>query len=877
MEPTTFWLGEVGELRSLLLLCQQVVLEDGMDKVVWDLDDGSGFSVRSLKIELVDQEYVVGNYVMEWNNWVPKKVGIHAWRVEMERIPVMIELVKRGIMVTSAVCPICEEEVESVEHLMISCQFAQDVWSVISSWCKVPPIFAFSVKDLLELHRFTHLPKRKAKAFYSVCLTTLWCLWRARSALIFEGKVANLCNVVGEIKALSFLWIIFIVLCSNLIISCSAVSTIKVGDQLNLTSHLVSHDRKFTLGFFTIPVTGYTYLGIWFIEDRSSTKVWVANPSTPIKSSSSVLMIDPDTGKLIISSGGATLVNISDNQSGSSSNIIATLLDTGDFQLMNAVDNRILWKSFDYPTNVLLPGMKLGSDLRTGHNWNLTSWLSDEIPDLGAFTLSWEPNGENSRLMIRRRGEPYWTSGNFDNQTFEFTKLVNEWMYNLSYSNDNEERYLSFYGSKGFTPMWILNPNGQLVEGDVTVSLFLWSPALCYGYDSGNGCLAGSDLPQCRSENDHFYLSKGEFTEGEYVFTPDYNSSLSVSDCMVRCWNDCECLAFNSPDNGVGCNMWKGEAKFLHNPQRISVPKYMLVSPNKGTYRSAICWLLVLHFLHFILSHRLCMILIVEERQKDDDERHLLELMDSTDTERAGINGSDMVMFNFADLVTATNNFSDENKLGKGGFGPVYKGKFSDEREVAIKRLSKTSRQGLLEFKNELILIAKLQHTNLVRVLGCCIHKEEKMLIYEYMPNKSLDFFLFDETRRTLLDWPKRWNIIEGISQGLLYLHKYSRMRVIHRDLKASNILLDESMNPKIVDFGMARIFKQDETEAMTQRVVGTFGYMSLEYAMDGTFSVKSDVFSFGVLILEIVSGRRNTCLSLLEKTVNLIGYVSLI
>ncbi|MFS7928059.1 putative protein kinase RLK-Pelle-DLSV family [Helianthus anomalus] len=129
------------------------------------------------------------------------------------------------------------------------------------------------------------------------------------------------------------------------------------------------------------------------------------------------------------------------------------------------------------------------------------------------------------------------------------------------------------------------------------------------------------------------------------------------------------------------------------------------------------------------------------------------------------------------------------------------------------------------------------------------------MLIYEYMSNKSLDFFLF------------------GIAQGLLYLHKYSRMRVIHRDLKAGNILLDESMNPKISDFGMARIFKQDETEAMTQTPVGTFGYMSPEYAMDGTFSVKSDVFSLGVLFLEIVSGRRNTCLSFFDMTVNLIGY----
>ncbi|KAI3828625.1 hypothetical protein L1987_02732 [Smallanthus sonchifolius] len=230
----------------------------------------------------------------------------------------------------------------------------------------------------------------------------------------------------------------------------------------------------------------------------------------------------------------------------------------------------------------------------------------------------------------------------------------------------------------------------------------------------------------------------------------------------------------------------------------------------------------------------------------------------------------------FASIMTSTNDFSAESKLGQGGFGPVYKGRLNDGQEIAIKRLSRSSGQELVEFKNELILIARLQHTNLVRILGCCIHGDEKMLIYEYMTNKSLDFFLFDENRNAELNWPKRFNIIEGIAQGLLYLHKYSRMRVIHRDLKSNNILLDEGMNPKISDFGMARIFNQNETQATTNRVVGTYGYMSPEYAMEGTFSIKSDIYSFGVLILEIISGRRNSSFVHLDRTFNLLGYVSL-
>ncbi|KAL5579252.1 hypothetical protein UlMin_011694 [Ulmus minor] len=236
------------------------------------------------------------------------------------------------------------------------------------------------------------------------------------------------------------------------------------------------------------------------------------------------------------------------------------------------------------------------------------------------------------------------------------------------------------------------------------------------------------------------------------------------------------------------------------------------------------------------------------------------------------VSGPDLPLYSFNFVETSTNNFSEENKLGEGGFGIVYKGRLPGGQDIAVKRLSRRSCQGLEEFKNEIIMIAKLQHRNLVRLHGCCIQGDEKMLLYEYMPNKSLDSFLFDQEKNVLLDWRKRFNIIEGIARGLLYLHRDSRLRIIHRDLKASNILLDEEMNPKISDFGMARIFGGNQNEANTNRVVGTYGYMSPEYAMEGLFSVKSDVYSFGILLLEIVSGRKNTSFHQ-SQYLSLIGY----
>ncbi|KAL4628581.1 hypothetical protein ACB092_05G250000 [Castanea dentata] len=244
-----------------------------------------------------------------------------------------------------------------------------------------------------------------------------------------------------------------------------------------------------------------------------------------------------------------------------------------------------------------------------------------------------------------------------------------------------------------------------------------------------------------------------------------------------------------------------------------------------------------------------------------------IHLMDSSIYGNDNENRGGIYYFNLITILVATNNFSDANKLGE-------KGKLINGKEIAVKRLSMKSKQGLEEFKNEVILIAKLQHKNLVRLLGCCLAEDEKLLVYEYMANNSLDAFLFDPEKCKVLDWAKRTNIVNGIAKGLQYLHEDSRLKIIHRDMKASNVLLDKEMNQKISDFGTARIFESNQIEANTIRIVGTYGYMAPEHAMKNLFSIKSNVYSFGILMMEIVSGKKNSGINHLEHAHRLVLYV---
>ncbi|KAH9615351.1 hypothetical protein KSS87_017711 [Heliosperma pusillum] len=215
--------------------------------------------------------------------------------------------------------------------------------------------------------------------------------------------------------------------------------------------------------------------------------------------------------------------------------------------------------------------------------------------------------------------------------------------------------------------------------------------------------------------------------------------------------------------------------------------------------------------------------------------------------------------FSLRQIKAATDNFSIRNKIGEGGFGPVYKGVGADGRVIAVKQLSSKSKQGNREFVNEIGMISALQHPNLVKLYGCCIEGKELLLVYEYMENNSLARALFgQENQKLALDWQTRKKICLGIARGLTYLHEESRLKIVHRDIKATNVLLDKDLNAKISDFGLAKLDEEENTHIST-RIAGTIGYMAPEYAMRGYLTDKADVYSFGVVVLEIVSGMSNT------------------
>ncbi|KAH0901803.1 hypothetical protein HID58_041306, partial [Brassica napus] len=588
------------------------------------------------------------------------------------------------------------------------------------------------------------------------------------------------------------------------------------------------------------------HIGLLCVQESAASRPTMASVALMLNSNSFTLPT-PSRPAFVLES--VIPSNVSSSTEGlqmSSKDVTVSELSPRSFELIEVSSERVIWESFNHPTDTFLPHMRVRVNPQTGDNLAFVSWRSENDPSPGNFSLGVDPSGAPEIVLWGRNNTRRWRSGQWNSAIFTGIPnmaLLTNYLYGFKLSsppdetgsvyftyvpsdpsvllrfkvlhngteeelrwNETSKRWTKFQaapesecdkynrcGSFGICDMKGSNGICSCVDGYEPVSLGSWS----------RGCRRRTPL---RCERNVSNVGEDEFLTLKSVKLPDFetpeHSLADPEDCKDRCLKNCSCTAFTFV-NGIGCMIWNQDLVDLQQFEAGGSSLHVRLADSEIGE-----------------SKKTKIVVIVAAKDTTTAFTGSVDIM----IEGKAVNTSELPVFCLKVIVKATNDFSRENELGRGGFGPVYKGVLEDGQEIAVKRLSGKSGQGVDEFKNEIILIAKLQHRNLVRLLGCCFEGEEKMLVYEYMPNKSLDFFIFDEMKQELVDWKLRFAIIEGIARGLLYLHRDSRLRIIHRDLKVSNVLLDGEMNPKISDFGMARIFGGNQNEANTAWFLYTHG-----------------------------------------------------
>ncbi|KAG5234852.1 G-type lectin S-receptor serine/threonine-protein kinase [Salix suchowensis] len=572
-----------------------------------------------------------------------------------------------------------------------------------------------------------------------------------------------------------------------LLLSCSCSFYGDAGDSITASQPIrdpeaiVSAGNKFKLGFFSPLNSTYRYVGIWYSTISAETQVvWVANRDMPINDSSGMMTIS-DEGKLVVLNGQGEALWSSTVSLGSNHST-AQLDDDGSLVLKSGPNGNQVWTSFQEPTDTYLTKMRLSANARTGNKTLLTSWRSSSDPSVGNFSAGINPLGI-PELFMWYNDDPLWRSGPWVGQKFIGIPGMSTNVYLRGFSLQPEGDgtiTLSSTVDPVLRFAYVLTSRGKLTEqywdSEKGGWRFDWEApsAECdiYGKCGPFGSCDAQNSPICRCLKGFVPKNQDEWNKGIWTsgcvrmaslqcdriqngtevgkedgfmklemmkvptFAEYWSYMSSEQDCKDECLKNCSCVAY-SYYNGFGCMAWTGNLidiqKFSEGGADLNIRlayteldkkrnlKVMIsMSVIGGATAIFIC---VFFSWKWMATHRAT---VSDGNLPENAKEVKLE-----------------PLFKLQALETATNNFHISNKLGQGGFGGVYRGTLPDGKEIAVKRLSRTSGQGLQELKNEVVVISKLQHRNLVRLLGCCVEGEEMMLVYEYMPNKSLDAFLF--------------------------------------------------------------------------------------------------------------------------------------
>ncbi|XP_057874149.2 G-type lectin S-receptor-like serine/threonine-protein kinase At2g19130 [Cryptomeria japonica] len=688
----------------------------------------------------------------------------------------------------------------------------------------------------------------------------------------------------------------------------AAGDTLSLGTSLRENQTIISKNGTFELGFFSPNGTNNWYVGIWYAQILDKTIIWVANRETPITSMPGVFSLST-SGYLTLSDlQGKVIWSSNDTQKAKASR--ASMLDTGNFVLIDTQNSsQTVWESFENPTDHFMPTMKLSKGLK------LYSWKSLVDPAPGPFFLQLNPSpGETDFMLQYKNGVSYYSSGEWTGRYFAtMPQAISDTTFRQEFVVVSPTE---MYYSYGLTPeasltimgREILNWNGQLsfyfLVNNKSWNLVYNSPHTnceVYGVCGAYGvCLAQANIQSCscpqgfQPRNATAWRSQQWWLSGCVRRTPlncssingsasgttdgflqfsnmslsydgvaSQNTQESLQGCKTACLNNCSCTAFAFTDsNSAVCKLWFGDLFSMQANSsggqssfiRLAASDVPQLSPDADSSSSRVVVLSISIPLGLAVLSTLFIVAWFIQRKR----RTLLEEDNNNDA------STSLSTFTYKEMKIATNNFAQ--KLGKGAFGSVFKGTLPDKTLVAVKRLE-GSAQAEKQFRAEISTIGNIHHVNLVRLRGFCVDRSERMLVYEYMQNGSLNNFLSRRSKEAdkVLDWNTRFGIALGTAKGLLYLHEECRDRIIHCDIKPENILLDADFSPKVADFGLAKLVGRDFSRVLTT-TRGTRGYLAPEWLSGVPITVKADVYSFGMTLLEIISGRRNSDLSVQES-----------